>query len=269
MDQAVPGRWCVSGRAEGGLPMTNATKKYTRPAGPTKTHRTVPHTSDGPPTNVTWAWSVRRLGRALMWALPAYAVVFGGITFGRLDGGGPAPYLANGRILHLIGWVVATWLGVVALLAIASLLAAARSRRSAAVGLLIGLTGIALLLPFAALPPDTPVYGWDARRLALVGAGVYSLGWVLAGWAVARSKLFSKTDGLLLMVAGPMLGAGGLLVGPLQTVGAIFVLAAGIGMAWTAGHLMPAPRRNAEAEASAAAGARAVAARAAVHPLTH
>jgi hypothetical protein len=252
--------------------MTNAAK-HTRPAGPTTTRATPSRTAstvsrDGPPTNVTWAWSVRRLGRALMWALPAYAVVFGGITFGRMDGG-PAPYLANGRILHLIGWVVATWLGVVALLAVASLLAAARSRRSAAVGLLIGLTGIALLLPFAALPPDTPVYGWDARRLALVGAGVYSLGWVLAGWAVARSKLFSKTDGLLLMVAGPMLGAGGLLVGPLQTVGAIFVLAAGIGMAWTAGRLMPAPRRDAAAEASAAAGARAVAARAAVHPLTH
>jgi hypothetical protein len=250
------------------------TAKFTRPAGPTKAHRTAPHasephTSDGPPTNVTWAWSVRRLGRVLMWTLPAYAVVFGGVTFGRMDGGGPAPYLANGRLPHLIGWVVATWLGVVALLAIACLLAAARSRRSAAAGLLIGLTGIALLLPFAALPPDTAVYDWDARRLALAGAGVYSLGWVLAGWAVARSKLFSKADGLMLMVAGPMLGVGGLLVGPLQTVGAIFVLAAGIGMAWSAGHLVPAPRRGASAEAAAATGARAVAARAAVHPLTH
>lgn len=252
--------------------MTNAAK-HTRPAGPTTARSTPARTGhaasrEGPPTNVTWAWSVRRLGRALMWTLPAYAVVFGGVTFGRMDGGGPAPYLANGRTAHLIGWVVATWLGVVALLAIASLLAAARSRRSAAVGLLVGLTGIAVLLPFAALPPDTQVYGWDARRLTLAGAGVYSLGWVLAGWAVARSRLFTKADGLLLMAAGPLVGVGGLLVGPLQTVGAIFVLAAGIGMAWTAGRLIPAPRHTATAEAAAAAGARAVAARAAVHPLT-
>ncbi|MCW6006934.1 hypothetical protein K1W54_20455 [Micromonospora sp. CPCC 205371] len=252
--------------------MTNAAK-HTRPAGPTTARATPSRTGspvsrDGPPTNVTWAWSVRRFGRVLMWTLPAYAVLFGGVTFGRMDGGGPAPYLANGRLLHLIGWVVATWLGLVALLAIACLLAAARSRRSAAAGLLIGLTGMALLLPFAALPPDTAVYGWDARRLSLVGAGVYSLGWVLAGWAVARSKLFSKGDGLLLMMAGPMLGVGGLLVGPLQTVGAIFVLAAGIGMAWTAGHLVPAPRRDATAEAGPAGGGRAGGAPRAGHPLT-
>ena len=114
-------------------------------------------------------------------------------------------------------------------------------------------------LPFAAVPRDTAVYSTDARTLALAGAAVYSVGWLLAGWSVARSGLFSKSDGLILMVAAPMLGVAGLLVGPLQTVGAIFVLAAGIGMSWTAGHLVPAVHSG--QSPAAAAGAKAVAAK--------
>ncbi|GAA4683435.1 hypothetical protein [Phytohabitans rumicis] len=252
--------------------MANATK-HTRPAG--STVRSAPvrvvsrtdagvavvaaaapeHSHLGPVTNATWAWSVRRFARSLMWTLPAYAVAYGAITLGRFDGGGPAPYLENGLILHLVGWIVAVWLGLMALVAVAGLLAAARSRRSAAMGLMIGLTGAALSLPFAALPEETRVYGADARMLALAGASVYSLGWLVSGWAVARSGLFTVSDGLMLMIAAPMVGIAGLLVGPLQTVGAIFMLAAGIGMAWTAGRLVPSIHG-----AAASAGARAVAA---------
>jgi hypothetical protein len=216
----------------------------------------------GPVTNATWAWAVRRFARALMWTLPGYAVAYGAVTLGRWDGLAPLPYLENGRILHLIGWVVAMWLGLMALVALAGLLAAARSRRTAAIGLMVGLTGAVLWLPFAALPRDTAVYGTDAHTLALAGGAVYSAGWLLAGWSVVHSGLFSKSDGLMLMLAAPMLGIAGLLVGPLQTVGAIFTLAAGIGMAWTAGHLVPSVGATPTVRATAAAaGAQAVSAK--------
>jgi hypothetical protein len=251
--------------------MTKAAK-HTRPAG--STERSAPLTvvsrTDvvaaaaaprrsllGPVTDATWAWSIRRFARVLMWTLPAYAFLYGAVTLGRWDGSAPMPYLENGRIFHLLGWVVAMWLGVVALVALAGLLAAARSRWAAAIGLMVTLTGVVLWLPFAALPRDTSVYGLDAHILALAGGAVYSAGWVLVGWAVMQSWLFSKTDGLMLMVAGPMVGIAGLLVGPLQTVGAIFTLAAGIGMSWTAGRLMPSAAST--RTAATAAGAQAVA----------
>jgi hypothetical protein len=256
--------------------MTNATK-HTRPAGSTVRSapvRVVSRTDAGvavvaaaaperspigPVTNATWAWSVRRFARALMWTLPGYAVAYGAVTLGRWDGGAPLPYLGNGRVFHLVGWVVAVWLGLMALVALAGLLAAARSRRTAAIGLMVGLTGAVLWLPFAALPRDTPVYSTDARTLALAGGAVYSAGWLLAGWAVVHSGLFSKSDGLMLMLAAPMLGIAGLLVGPLQTVGAIFTLAAGIGMSWAAGRMVPSVHSG--RTAAAAAGAQAVAAK--------
>lgn len=256
--------------------MTNATR-HTRPAGSTVRSapvRVVSRTDAGvavvaaaaperspigPVTNATWAWSVRRFARALMWTLPGYAIAYGAVTLGRWDGDALLPYLANGRAFHLIGWVVAVCLGLIALVALAGLLAAARSRRTAAAGLVVGLTGVVLWLPFAALPADTPVYSLDARTLSLAGGAVYSVGWLLAGWSVARSGLFNKSDGLLLMVAAPMLGVAGLLVGPLQTVGAIFVLAAGIGMSWTAGRFVPSVHSG--RTAAAAAGAKAVAAK--------
>ena len=216
----------------------------------------------GPVTNATWAWTVRRFARALMWTLPGYAIAYGAVTLGRWDGVAPLPYLENGRVFHLIGWVVAVWLGVMALFALAGLLAAARSRRTAAIGLMVGLTGTVLWLPFAGLPGDTPVYGTTAHTLSLAGGAVYTVGWLLAGWAVVFSGLFNKTDGLMLMLAAPMLGIGGLLVGPLQTVGAIFTLAAGIGMAWTAGHFVPSVQAPPTALSKAvAAGAKAVAAK--------
>ncbi|MFC0530742.1 hypothetical protein [Phytohabitans kaempferiae] len=219
------------------------------------------HSPIGPVTNATWAWSVRRFARALMWTLPGYAVAYGAITLGRWDGVTPLPYLENGRAFHLVGWVVAVWLGVMALFALAGLLAAARSRRFAAIGLMVGLAGAVLWLPFAVLPADTPVYGLDARTLSLAGGAVYSAGWLLAGWAVVHSGLFNRSDGLLLMLAAPMVGIAGLLVGPLQTVGALFTLAAGIGMAWTAGRFVPSVHATPpERTSAAAAGASAVAA---------
>ncbi|WP_410813588.1 hypothetical protein [Micromonospora sp. 067-2] len=206
-------------------------------------------TPAGPATNASWAWSVRRFARAAVWLLPAYAILYGVVAMASDGGVGNDPYPADGRAAYLIGWVAAVWLGLLALLALTGLLAATRSRRVAAAGLLVSIAGTVLMLPFAGLAEQTPVFGTTARSLVLAGATFYSVGWFLTGWAVARSGAFSLGDGIMLIIAAPLLGLGGALIGSLQTFGAIFVLIAGIGIGYRSGRLMP--RETARDAASA------------------
>jgi hypothetical protein len=232
------------------------------PAGPLGTRRTgggfavlpfvTEPTAAGPATDATWAWSLRRFGRAAVWLLPAYAVLYG-VAAWTSDGGlGNGPYPADGGQLHLIGWVAAVWLGLLALLALTGLLAATRSRRVAAAGLLASIAGTVLMLPFAGLAGEAPVFGTTARTLVLAGATCYTAGWLCTGWSVARSGVFSIGDGVLLMIAAPLLGLGGALFGALQTFGAIFVLVAGIGIGYRSGRLVPAAIARDAASASVA-----------------
>jgi hypothetical protein len=64
-------------------------------------------------------------------------------------------------------------------------------------------------------------------------------GLLLLGWAVFRSKLVNPADGVLLMLAAIAIGAGTTLAQPVPTVGALLLLAAGMGLAWTGGRLVP------------------------------
>ncbi|SBT47405.1 hypothetical protein [Micromonospora narathiwatensis] len=220
------------------------------PAGPLGTRRTgggfgvLPFVSEpgpaAPATNASWAWSVRRFARAAVWLLPAYAVLYGLVAMASDGGVGNAPYPADGNPLYLVGWVAAVWLGLLALLALTGLLAATRSRRVAATGLLVSIAGVVLMLPFAGLDEQAPVFGTSARNLVLVGATCYSIGWLCTGWAVARSGMFSWGDGIMLMIAAPLLGLGGALLGSLQTFGAIFALVSGLGIGYRSGRLVPA-----------------------------
>lgn len=190
-----------------------------------------------PATNATWAWTLRRFARHAVWLLPGYATLYGILSLTDADGADPANFLSDGRPLHLLGWVFAVWLGLLALMALAGLLVATRARRTAAAGLLVALGGTLLMLPFAALPQE--VSSTWATVLAVTGGVVYGAGWVLTGWALATSGVFSYVDGGLLMLAGPMLGVGGMFVRSLQTLGALFALVSGIGVAWRAGRLVP------------------------------
>lgn len=238
------------------------------PVGPLGTRRTgggfgvLPFIPDpapnSPATNATWAWSLRRLARAAVWLLPAYAVLYGCVAMASDGGIGNEPYPADGRPVYLVGWVLAVWLGLLALLALAGLLVTTRSRRSALGGLLSSLAGTVLMLPFTGLAETTPVFGTEARTMVLAGAFVYSVGWLLTGWAVARSGVFSYGDGFLLMIAAPLLGIAGALIGPLQTFGAMFVLAAGIGIGYRAGRLLPSAIMRDAASASVATTTAAV-----------
>jgi Amt family ammonium transporter len=186
-----------------------------------------------PVREAIWIWSVRRYARVALWALPASALLYGWSTLSI-----PTP---PGR---LVIQLAAAWLSIVAMLALAGLLAGTRTRRSAVLGLLLGLAGSMMLLPLAALPEGavpvgTPLVATQMTTLALVAAVVTGSGWLLLGWAVFRSRLVNPADGILLMLAAVSIGAGTYAVRPLPTVGAMLLLAAGMGLAWTGNRLIP------------------------------
>jgi Amt family ammonium transporter len=186
-----------------------------------------------PVREAVWIWSVRRYARIALWALPASALLLGWSTLNvATPPGSLAVRLAAG------------WMSTIAMIALAGLLAGSRTRRSALLGLLIGLAGSVLLLPLVALPdgvaPDgSALAAGHVHTGALIGSGVLGAGWLLLGWAVFRSKLVNPADGILLMLAAVSIGAGSYAIKPLPTVGALLLLAAGMGIAWTGNRLLP------------------------------
>ena len=186
-----------------------------------------------PVREAVWIWSVRRYARVALWALPAGALLLGWNSLGVATPPGP-----------LVVRLAAGWLCTVAMIALAGLLAGSRTRRPALLGLLVGLAGSVMLLPLAALPAGTapdgsPLPAAGVHTASLIGAAVLGAGWLLLGWAVFRSKLVNPADGVLLMLAAVSIGAGSYAVRPLPTVGALLLLAAGMGIAWTGGRLIP------------------------------
>jgi Amt family ammonium transporter len=186
-----------------------------------------------PVREAVWIWSVRRYARLALWTLPAAAILDGWLTLGIDTPPGP-----------LIVSLAADWLSTIAMIALAALLTGTRTRRSALCGLLVGLAGAILTLPLAALPPGTLAEGapLTVRQLELaatVAAATAGAGWLLLGWAVLRSKLVNPADGVLLMLAALAIGAGSYAREPLPTVGALLLLAAGTGLAWTGARLIP------------------------------
>jgi Amt family ammonium transporter len=186
-----------------------------------------------PVREVVWIWSVRRYARLALWALPAAALLLGWTTLGIDTPPGP-----------LVVKLAAAWLSLIAMIALAGLLAGTRTRRSALTGLLLGVAGFLIALPVAALPPGvaaagSPLAAEAMHRVVVVGAICSGAGWLLLGWAVFRAKLVNPADGVLLMLAATAIGAAPLTKEPLPTVGALLLLAAGTGLAWTAGRLIP------------------------------
>jgi Amt family ammonium transporter len=186
-----------------------------------------------PVREAVWVWSVRRYARLALWALPAAALLLGWTTLGIDAPPGP-----------LVVELAAAWLSLIAMIALTGLLAGARTRRSALTGLLLGVAGFLITLPVAALPPGvaaagSPLTAEAMHRVVVVGALCSGAGWLLLGWAVFRAKLVNPADGILLMLAAAAIGAAPLTEEPLPTVGALLLLAAGTGVAWTAGRLIP------------------------------
>ena len=188
---------------------------------------------DLPVREAVWIWSVRRYCRVALWALPAGALLLGWSTLNVATPPGP-----------LVVRLAAGWLCTIAMIALAGLLAGSRTRRPALLGLLVGLAGSVVLLSLAALPegaaPDgSPLPAGQVHTASLTGAAILGVGWLMLGWAVFRSKLVNPADGILLMLAAVSIGAGSHADKPLPTVGALLLLAAGMGIAWTGNRLLP------------------------------
>ncbi|PRY29856.1 hypothetical protein [Pseudosporangium ferrugineum] len=88
--------------------------------------------------------------------------------------------------------------------------------------------------------PNLGLTTTQIHRASVAAAAVMGVGWLLLGWAVLRSKLVNPADGVLLILAAVSIGAGSFAVRPLPTVGALLLLAAGMGLAWTGSRLIPA-----------------------------
>jgi hypothetical protein len=186
-----------------------------------------------PVRDAVWIWSVRRYARVALWGLPLGAALYGSVT---LHVGGPSAELPVR--------IAATWLTTVAMIGLAGMLAPSRTRRSALAGMLLGLVGAMMWLPLEALsmkpgPVDAGSVPAPVGVASLVAAAVLGTGWLLLGWAVFRSKLVNPADGVLLMLAAISIGAGSFARQPLPTVGALLLLAAGMGLAWTGYRLIP------------------------------
>ena len=186
-----------------------------------------------PVREAVWIWSVRRYARVSLWALPVGAALYGWSTLGLSTPPGP-----------LLLRLAAGWCCAVAMIGLAGSLAGSRAGRPALAGLLIGMAGSIVLLPLAALPAGIGPEGLglsagQVHAASLSAAAVTGTGWLLLGWAVFRSKLVNPADGVLLMLAAVSIGAGSYAVRPLPTVGALLLLAAGMGIAWTGNRLIP------------------------------
>ncbi len=201
-----------------------------------------------------YARTLRRFGRYAAFAVPAYAIVTGLAT---LRDRPRVPLDADWRQW---GLVMATgFLALVSFTALVALLAGTAGRRFAIAGLLAGFAGTVVLLPTGSLTPQAPAAGkhlvrgdWarvviadglrgkTAAIVVLAGAGLLILGWWLLAVAVVRSRLLARTDAAFMIIAAPLLYLGGFGLRMVPTIGALLLLAAGMGVACTAARLTPA-----------------------------
>jgi hypothetical protein len=188
-------------------------------------------------SDAAWAATLRRFGRYAVWALPAYGLaqfVSGVFDPSRLDGA--------------IAVAVAAWLGPVGMVALTALLAGMRGRGVPKIAL------VALLLGLAAGGLWYASTGESAYRdrLALAGGAALTLAWVLYGVAVIATRVLPRADGALLLIAAPLLGLGGTYHHRLPAIGALLLLAGGLGLARTASRLLPGHNRGRAARRSTA-----------------
>lgn len=212
-----------------------------------------------------WADGLRRVARVALWALPLHAVAYLWLTLAgdRMPGSDPGGWAVQVagpgyQRMQLLAGAGGWLLGLVAMVALAALLAGLRGRLLAAGGLLAGLAAGALLLPQvgvaafgaraageataagrpAAAEVFTQAHGYAATP-ATVGLVLLTVAWLLFGLAVWCSRPLGRADGMLLLLAAPLLGVAGLYQ-PLRVFGALLLLAAGIGLAWSGARAVPA-----------------------------
>lgn len=204
-----------------------------------------------------YGWQV---ARHAVWTLPVYALarLWLSLLPEPEPTGDPAAWAervtgdgyVRGQVVAGIGGELLVLVGLVALAALVS----GRGKRFAAAGLLAGLASVVLALPRLSMTAAAaPVLGEHAQGgepvaaawfeqlyartepAASVGAGLLGLALVLLGVAAWRSPSLGRAEGLLLVVAGPLLVAGHWYQPMLTPLGALPLLAAGVAIAWSGG----------------------------------
>jgi hypothetical protein len=209
-----------------------------------------------PSRSLAGGWAVR----VAIWALPAYAIglLWASLTPAVDPAVDPTAWAERATGDGYLAVEVLTGpglslLGLVALVGLATLLAGARGRGFAAAGMLAGVAAATVLLPrhglllFAAPTLAESAAGgrtaaatyaeMQSRTGDLTTAGfvLLTVAWFLLGVAVWRARVVSRADGMLLMLAAPLLGVAGLHLDMLVPLGALLLLAAGVGIAWHGG----------------------------------
>jgi hypothetical protein len=218
-----------------------------------------PPTTDG--ADPAWARATLRTARVAVWALPVFAVahLWLNVMPSTDPTADPAAWVdrvtASGYLAtQLLTGPGISLLTLVALVGLATLLAGTRGRGFAAAGLLAGLAAVTLWLPRHGLStfggpalaeattdgPATAAQSYvqmyeQAGGLVTTALILFSLAWLLLGMAVWRSRVFNRADGFLLVLAAPLLGVAGLYHDLLIPLGALLLLAAGMGIAWNGG----------------------------------
>jgi len=208
-----------------------------------------------------WAATLRRFGRLVVWALPLGALLLA------LSGmwGWPTP------TTEPVGSSPGTWLvftvfgllfALVGVLALTALLATSPGRRWAMLGLGTALAGTVLLVPVlglmglarpamnrldaqlgpqAAAQLESRLFGGSVSRwLGVGGLILLSIGGLALGCAVLASRLLNRIDGYLLFGVVGVVGVAAYQHWQfLVAIAAMLLLAAGLGLAFTASRLTP------------------------------
>jgi hypothetical protein len=221
-----------------------------------------PYRPEVPPVDPAWIHFVRPVARIAIWVLPVYAAVY--LWWALLEvpdpRGDPLVWVdqvasASYQQTRIVAGFGSMTLGLVAMVALVGLLIGMRGRWVALVGLLTGLGSTAILLSQVGLwtftaatvadtvPGAAPAALLYARMLdeagstLALGLCLLTAAWLLLGLAVWRSGVFNRGDGVLLMLGGGLIGITELVAPAVVPLGALLLIAAGLGIAWNAGRV--------------------------------
>jgi len=205
------------------------------------------------------AYRLAALALGALWAVPAAAICFalGGLWGWPTPDEGPTGQSAG-------TWLVVTLLGLLfgllGAVSLTALLAATTGRRWALIALLFVAAGTVFFAPVVGLvglarPSVTSIAGQISRDaatnleaaffdgsvgrwLGIGGLVLLAAGWLALGCAVIASGVLHRVDGWLVLVAVAVaVGAAYLSWQVVFVIGSMLLLAAGLGLAWSASRL--------------------------------
>jgi hypothetical protein len=239
--------------------------------------------SGGKPT--AWQRRTYAFGRYAVLAIPVFALIAGllprsGAAFS-LDPAVYAHYAATGRwhVREASVTIALAVTGLIAIVGLAALLWRGRATRLAIAGLILGVAGSVMMiwivgstviradrLRRAFLDGDWSHLAFNAREtgsaatvLVACGAVLLTAGWVVLGVGIMRTAGLNRADGPLVIIGAPLVFIGGMIAHVLPTMGSFLLLAAGLGIVFTAdrvavgGDLTPWQLRRAPASRAARA----------------